>query len=233
MTIHLTNLPAARGASAVSAATNDTTSARQSQLDLYRMIGKRALDTTLVVLTSPITVPVVLFLALVLLMTGQNPFYSQKRIGLNGDVFRMWKLRTMLPDAERRLEEYLQSNPAAREEWDSKQKLANDPRITLLGKILRKTSIDELPQFFNVLNGTMSLIGPRPMMVPQKADYSGSAYYQMRPGVSGLWQISDRNDCDFVGRVQFDELYGREMSLFTDIHVMVRTLGVMLRGTGC
>lgn len=197
------------------------------------MAGKQALDVVLVVLTSPITVPVIFLLALALLLTGQNPFYTQDRVGLNGKIFRMWKLQTMLPDAEQRLEEYLQSNPEARAEWNSKQKLINDPRITPLGKILRKTSLDELPQLFNVFNGTMSLVGPRPMMVPQKAHYSGSAYYDMRPGVSGLWQVSDRNEGEFVGRVKFDEVYGRKLSLSTDVYVMLRTVVVMLRGTGC
>ena len=225
MTIHLTDLTRGKSAPAVST--------HRHEHDLYRSFGKRTLDTFLVLLTSPITIPIIALLALAIALTGQNPFYSQKRIGLNGDVFRMWKLRTMLPNAEQRLADYLDANPEARDEWNSKQKLIHDPRVTPLGHILRKSSLDELPQFFNVLNGTMSLVGPRPMMVCQQGDYAGSSYYELRPGISGLWQISDRNESDFVGRVRFDELYNRKLSLGTDIKVMVCTIGVMLRGTGC
>jgi exopolysaccharide production protein ExoY len=225
MTMHSTNLPNSESMSAVSI--------HEPKINLYRGGGKRALDIFLVVLTSPITVPVIFLLALALVLTGQSPFYSQKRIGLNGRVFRIWKLQTMVPDAEKRLDDYLQTNPDARAEWDKKQKLTNDPRITPVGRILRKTSLDELPQFFNVFNGTMSLIGPRPIMLCQQASYSGSAYYDMRPGVSGLWQIADRNEGDFTDRVLFDEVYNRVLSLNTDISVMLRTVVVMLRGTGC
>lgn len=229
MTMHLTNLPRRKGDSTAVFPANASTTGGST---FYRSIGKRVLETTLVILSSPITLTIAAVLVVLLLLTGQKPFYTQSRIGLNGRVFRMWKLRTMLPDADERLEQYLQSNPSARAEWDSKQKLIDDPRITALGKILRKTSLDEVPQLFNVVNGTMSLVGPRPMMVCQQEQYSGSAYYSMRPGVSGLWQISDRNEGDFAGRVGFDEAYRRKMSLSTDLYVMMRTIVVMLRGTG-
>lgn len=225
MTIHLTDLTRSKSA--------PITLIHRHEHNAYRHFGKRLLDTFLVLLTSPIIFPIIALLALAIAFTGQNPFYSQKRIGLNGNVFRMWKLRTMLPNAEQHLEDYLESNPEARVEWDSKQKLIHDPRVTPLGHILRKTSLDELPQFFNVLNGTMSLVGPRPMMLCQQGDYAGSGYYELRPGISGFWQISDRNESDFVGRVRFDEIYNRKVSLGTDINVMVRTIGVMLRCTGC
>ena len=101
-----------------------------------------------------------------------------------------------------------------------------------MGRILRKTSLDELPQLWNVANGAMSLVGPRPMMVDQQAFYPGEAYYALRPGLTGLWQVSDRNDCEFAGRVRFDDQYERTVSLRTDIHVIARTVGVVMRGTG-
>ncbi len=224
MTMHLTNLSTSKSVSA------DTSHERKN---FYRDTGKRVLDIFLVVISSPITLSVTFLLALALVLTGKAPFYSQMRIGLNGKEFRMWKLQTMLPDADKLLKTYLQSNPEARAEWDSKQKLVNDPRVTPVGRILRKTSLDELPQLFNVLNGTMSLVGPRPMMLCQKADYDGSSYYEMRPGITGLWQISDRHEGKFTNRVGFDEIYNRELSLGTDLNVMLRTVGVMLRGTGC
>lgn len=198
----------------------------------YRAYGKRALDLFLVIATAPITVPVITILALAVLVTGQSPFFVQNRIGLNGKTFRMFKLRTMLPNAEARLEAYLSSNPEARAEWDSKQKLLRDPRVTPIGNWLRKTSMDELPQLINVLNGSMSLVGPRPMMLDQKSQYHGAAYYRLRPGMTGLWQVSDRNDCEFKGRVRFDNTYDRIVSLSTDLRVLAQTVAVVLRGTG-
>ena len=199
----------------------------------YRSFGKRALDVTLVVATAWITIPIIAILALVVLVTGQTPFYVQDRVGQGGRTFRMWKVRTMLPDAERRLEEYLASNPDARAEWDSKQKLLDDPRVTPIGNWLRKTSLDELPQLLNVFNGTMSLVGPRPMMLDQKVQYTGNAYYRLRPGITGTWQISDRNACEFIGRVRFDEDYDRNLAFATDFKILLRTVSVVIRGTGC
>jgi lipopolysaccharide/colanic/teichoic acid biosynthesis glycosyltransferase len=198
----------------------------------YRTFGKRALDLVLVIGTAFLTVPFILILALAVLATGQSPFYVQTRVGLNGKAFQMWKLQTMLPNADDLLEKHLCENPEDRAEWDAKQKLAKDPRVTPIGNWLRRTSMDELPQLLNVLNGTMSLVGPRPMMVDQKAQYHGTAYYRLRPGMTGLWQISDRNECDFVGRVRFDETYDRILTLTTDLRALVRTVGVVIRGTG-
>jgi exopolysaccharide production protein ExoY len=200
---------------------------------LYRTIGKRALDLVLVLMTAPIIVPLIAIMVLGLLLTGATPFYVQERVGLNGKTFCMWKLRTMLPNAEEHLKSYLAKHPEARAEWDSKQKLLNDPRITPIGSFLRKTSLDELPQLLNVLTGSMSLVGPRPMMLDQEEQYTGAAYYRLRPGMTGLWQISDRNSGEFVGRVRFDEIYSRKLSLNVDIYVILRTVVVMLRGTGC
>lgn len=174
----------------------------------------------------------IVLLACAIALTGNAPFYTQLRLGKDGKTFRMWKLRTMVRNADAQLESYLKANPRARQEWNNTQKLKNDPRITPLGRMLRKTSVDELPQLFNVLNGTMSLVGPRPMMVDQAPFYHGQAYYNMRPGITGLWQVSDRNDCDFVGRVSYDNTYNRIMSLRTDMRVLWNTVGVVMRATG-
>ncbi|TCM78981.1 sugar transferase [Rhodovulum steppense] len=190
------------------------------------------LDLVLVILTAPFSVPLILFMALLVTTDGHRPFYTQLRVGRNGKAFRLWKLRTMVPDADRILEDYLARNPVARLEWTATQKLKRDPRITPVGRFLRKTSLDELPQLINVLNGTMSLVGPRPMMVAQKPFYPGTAYYDLRPGITGLWQISDRNECDFVGRAPYDEQYHRVLSFWTDLVVLFRTVAVVLRGTG-
>lgn len=198
----------------------------------YGRFFKRGMDITLVLLSAPVVLPVILLLALAIALTGNMPFYTQLRVGRGGAPFRMWKLRTMVKNADQHLEAYLQKNPDARREWDSTQKLKNDPRITPFGKLLRKTSIDELPQLFNVLNGTMSLVGPRPMMVGQEQYYDGHAYYEMRPGITGLWQVSDRNDCSFQGRVDYDTAYGRQVSLKTDLGILFKTVGVVWRATG-
>ena len=165
----------------------------------YRASGKRWGDIVLALMLAPVAVPLIAFAALLIAMDGHNPFYSQKRLGKDGKVFRMWKLRTMVHKADALLETYLAENADARQEWDRTQKLKRDPRITRIGKLLRKTSFDELPQLWNVFNGTMSLVGPRPMMLSQRDVYHGTSYYNLRPGITGLWQISDRNEFELSG----------------------------------
>jgi lipopolysaccharide/colanic/teichoic acid biosynthesis glycosyltransferase len=206
---------------------------RPSSRRLYAGFLKRVFDVTAVLLALPIVLPLVALLALLVAFDGCNPFYSQLRIGRAGRPFRLWKLRTMVCDAEARLAEHLERNPAARREWDHKQKLACDPRITLMGRFLRKSSLDELPQLFNVLSGEMSLVGPRPMMVDQKTLYRGRAYYALRPGITGPWQVSERNATGFADRVQFDTTYYKTLSFANDLRLLAATLRVMLRGTGC
>jgi exopolysaccharide production protein ExoY len=198
----------------------------------YRNAGKRIFETLLVLLSLPIVLPLTLLLAVPMMLQGERPFYSQARVGRSGRTFVIWKLRSMVADADARLMQHLRDTPAAREEWARHQKLRNDPRITSYGRLLRKLSLDELPQLLNVLKGDMALIGPRPFLPHQRAMYHGLAYYAMRPGVSGYWQVSDRHGAEFASRVYYDEKYDREMSLATDISIILRTLQVMLRGTG-
>jgi lipopolysaccharide/colanic/teichoic acid biosynthesis glycosyltransferase len=198
----------------------------------YRGGLKRALDLTLVVITAPLWLAIIAIAACLVALDGHNPFYTQERIGRGGRVFRLFKLRSMVHDADAALEAHLAANPEARAEWASSQKLKCDPRITPVGKVIRKISIDELPQLINVLLGDMSLVGPRPIMVNQKALYPGDRYYRMRPGLTGFWQISDRNECRFVDRVRFDNAYYWAVSFKTDLIVLWRTVGVVLRGTG-
>jgi lipopolysaccharide/colanic/teichoic acid biosynthesis glycosyltransferase len=193
---------------------------------------KRVLDVIFVIVTLPFWLPAILTTAAVVALDGHNPFYTQLRVGRHGRDFRMIKLRSMFHDADTVLETYLSSNPAARAEWNVTQKLKHDPRVTRIGRFIRKTSIDELPQLFNVLVGDMSLVGPRPMMVNQKPLYPGRSYYKVRPGLTGFWQISNRNHCHFAGRARYDNAYFNAMSLPTDLAVIWRTVGVVLRGTG-
>jgi len=138
----------------------------------------------------------------------------------------------MVINADAKLEAYLASDPEARAEWDAHQKLKKDPRITLFGRILRKSSLDELPQLWNVLKGEMSLVGPRPMMESQRELYPGVSYYSLRPGITGTWQISDRNLCSFRARASFDEAYAREISFSKDVGILCQTVFVVARCTG-
>lgn len=198
----------------------------------YRDGFKRVFETALILLSGVFSLPLIIILAAMVACDGHNPFYSQVRVGKNGRHFRMWKLRTMVPNADALLHDHLASDPAARAEWNATQKLKNDPRITRVGQFLRKSSADELPQLLNVLLGSMALVGPRPMMVDQQSLYPGNAYYNLRPGITGMWQISDRNECDFVGRVRHDNAYDEQISLKTDVGILAKTVGVVLRCTG-
>ena len=199
----------------------------------YRVGFKRIFDIAVTLLLLPAAFPVVVFCAVgILLGDGGNPFYRQLRIGRNGHVFPIVKLRTMVQDADARLQQHLLNNPDAAAEWQASQKLREDPRVTAVGRFLRKTSLDELPQLWNVLKGDMSLVGPRPMMVTQRGFYSGQAYYRLRPGITGSWQVSARNDSEFVSRANFDTTYDGELSLVTDLKILYRTVGVVLRATG-
>jgi len=199
---------------------------------LYRGFGKRALDVTLVLMAAVFILPLIGLLALLVARDGGSPFYTQDRVGRHGRTYKIWKLRTMVADADARLEAHLAANPTARAEWDATQKLKEDPRITRFGQKLRRSSIDELPQLWNVLIGDMSLVGPRPMMTSQRGLYPGQAYYNLRPGITGSWQVSARNASTFADRAQFDTDYDNSVSLMTDTKLLVATVRVVLKGTG-
>ena len=199
---------------------------------LYGRGAKRLLDVILVLICSVPVLITVLMLAACVARDGGRPFYQQFRVGRDGRVFRMWKLRTMVLDADTTLEDYLQKTPGARVEWDSAQKLRDDPRVTRCGAWLRRTSLDELPQLWNVLTGEMSLVGPRPMLIEQRALYPGEDYYDLRPGITGLWQVSSRNLSTFAERAEYDSRYAAQLSLGMDIGILARTVAVVFRGTG-
>lgn len=200
---------------------------------LYSSFGKRLFDGLLIFLALPMALPIVAFAALALWIEGGAPFYTQRRLGRNGKIFFILKLRTMVRDADAVLESHLAGNPAMRHEWDDLQKLRSDPRVTRVGQFLRSTSLDELPQLLNVLRGEMSLVGPRPMMLDQLPMYGDPrAYNALRPGITGLWQTSARNTNSFSYRNQVDAQYGAEMSFVYDVKVLLKTVGVVLRRTG-
>jgi lipopolysaccharide/colanic/teichoic acid biosynthesis glycosyltransferase len=204
----------------------------RSSARIYRDYLKRALDIAFILLTAPFAVPLIIVMALIASRDGASPFYKQTRVGRNGASFTMFKIRTMVNDADDRLERYLADNPSASVEWDSTQKLKHDPRVTPIGHFMRRSSLDELPQLWNVLRGDMSLIGPRPMMVSQQRLYPGSAYYEMRPGITGLWQVSDRNESTFADRARFDTQYVETLSFKNDLLILFKTVGAVLRCTG-
>lgn len=199
----------------------------------YRGSFKRVMDLCAVALLAVPTLLIILPLAAIIALDGASPFYRQTRLGKDGKTFSMWKLRSMVPDADARLASFLERDPEAAREWAHSQKLRHDPRITKIGHIIRRSSLDELPQLLNVLRGEMSLVGPRPMMVSQRSLYPGSAYFLLQPGITGYWQVSERNETSFAERAIYDTAYYRDLSLVTDLRVMLRTIWVVAHGTGC
>ena len=200
----------------------------------YMRYGKRVTDLTLAFLMLPILAPVIGVLYLLTCRDGGPGFFGHRRIGKDGKVFKCWKIRTMVVGAEAKLQEHLKSNPEAAAEWARDFKLNNDPRITRLGNFLRKTSLDELPQLWNVIKGEMSFVGPRPIIRTEMHKYAGYqwAYLAMKPGVTGIWQVSGRNDVDYGERVAMDVEYLSQAGLAFDLGVVFKTANAVLKRTG-
>lgn len=201
----------------------------------YRNYGKRAFDLTLAVLLLPILAPVIAVLWVLARRDGGPGFFGQERVGKGGRIYTCWKIRTMVVDAEERLQKYIKSDPEVAREWHVNQKLKDDPRITKFGEFVRKTSLDELPQIWNVLVGEMSFVGPRPFMVEQKGIYKaagGKAYFQLAPGITGPWQVYGRSQTTFVSRVRYDSDYLSSLGFLSDLRLIVSTFGVVVKSTG-
>ena len=195
---------------------------------------KRAFDVLVSLMLVPIIAPIVAILFLIARYDGGPALFAQKRVGRDGRMFRCWKIRTMVVDAEAQLERHLREDPVAAAEWARDQKLTIDPRVTPVGRFLRETSLDELPQIFNVLRGDMSLVGPRPVTEGEFVRYAGNewAYKAVRPGITGIWQVSGRNDVDYPTRVRMDVEYARTRSLGGDVAIILKTAGAVLGRTG-
>jgi Undecaprenyl-phosphate galactose phosphotransferase WbaP len=200
----------------------------------YRVL-KRALDIAVILALSPFLLPLLAVIAAAVRLSSPGPiFFSHRRIQRHGSFFSMWKFRTMCVNSAEVLEAYLASDPAARVEWRRTHKLKCDPRVTPVGEFLRRTSLDELPQVWNVLTGTMSLVGPRPIVAAEVEKYGEffSDYCLVKPGITGLWQVSGRSSCSYVQRVQLDREYAHTWSLRGDFAILFRTLSAVFNQDG-
>lgn len=195
---------------------------------------KRFVDVGGAAVLLILAAPLLAAIALLVSLDGGPVFFGHRRIGRDGALFRCWKFRTMILDAEPCLEEYLSHHRDACDEWERERKLAFDPRITSVGRFLRRSSLDELPQLVNVVAGDMSLVGPRPVTEVELTHYGAVAplYLSVRPGITGLWQVSGRNDVGYDGRVALDARYVETRSLMLDLTILARTAGVVLNGKG-
>jgi Undecaprenyl-phosphate galactose phosphotransferase WbaP len=196
---------------------------------------KRVLDLTVAVAALAATLPLLVLTALMVKLVDGGPvLYGQTRIGLHGRRFRAWKFRTMRPDGDALLADYLRLYPAAREEWERTHKLRKDPRVTRLGRLLRCTSIDELPQIWNVLRGDMSIVGPRPIVEGEIRGYGGvfRLYTTVKPGITGLWQVSGRTNLSFDDRVLLDQFYIRHWSPWLDVYILAKTVVALVKREG-
>ncbi|MEM1211151.1 MAG: sugar transferase [Planctomycetota bacterium] len=196
---------------------------------------KRTLDLLLVVLSLPVTLPLLTVTALAVACTSRGPvLYRHRRLGLHGQPFHILKFRTMRPDADPLLAQHLDAHPDDWAHWRTTHKLPNDPRLTRVGHWLRRLSLDELPQLLNVLRGEMSLVGPRPIVDDELADYGREAaiLHRVRPGLTGLWQVSGRHNLSFRRRVALDAAYVRDWSLRLDLLILARTARALVTARG-
>ena len=198
--------------------------------------GKRYFDVTAALSSILFWLPLLCLIAIAVKLADGGPvLYRHRRVGQNGKAFDCFKFRTMLMDADTALHRHLAADPDAAREWQENQKLKSDPRITPLGAVLRKTSLDELPQLFNIVKGEMSLVGPRPIVLNEVPKYGEciAHYMRARPGLTGAWQISGRNDVDYARRVRLDTEYVENWSFWRDLTIIASTFRVVLTSRGC
>ena len=198
-------------------------------------IGKRALDIIGAGVGLVLLAPFFLIVALMVRADGGPAFFAHQRVGRGGTLFGCLKFRSMVIDSQARLEALLASDPAERAEWEATRKLKNDPRITSIGRFLRSTSLDELPQLINVLRGEMSLVGPRPVQEAEIIRYYGASaahYMTVRPGITGLWQVSGRSETSYESRVALDVAYVSRPSMIADLTILLRTPVAVLSRRG-
>jgi exopolysaccharide production protein ExoY len=193
---------------------------------------KRGLDIFIASLMLISLAPILIMIALIIYFTMRRPiFFAHERIGYNGIPFRCYKFRTMVSDAKERLALYLANNPGAAAEWEATQKLKNDPRVTRFGQLLRRSSLDELPQLINTLRGEMTCVGPRPVTADELRRYGPSArhYVRVRPGLTGLWQVSGRSNTSYRYRIVLDRTYVTSWSIWLDAEILLKTAPAVFR----
>jgi undecaprenyl-phosphate galactose phosphotransferase len=196
--------------------------------------GKRAFDILGALTIATVCSPFILAIFVGLMLTGGSAVFGHERIGKGGRRFTCYKFRTMVPDAEQALEDLIEAHPELREEWVLHHKLRDDPRVTRLGAFLRRTSLDELPQLWNVLRGDMSLVGPRPIVNDEIFRYGRAFrhYIAVKPGMTGLWQVAGRNDTGYERRVALDRMYAMRSCAGLDVRILFRTLSAVLERRG-
>jgi exopolysaccharide production protein ExoY len=197
-------------------------------------VTKRCVDVVGAILLGLVFSPLILVIAFLMRRGGGSVIYRHRRVGRNGTVFSCLKFRTMVHNADQVLRELLENDPDLQAEWVRDHKLRNDPRVTPLGRFLRRTSLDELPQLLNVLRGEMSLVGPRPVVREELLRYGRSVgiYLAAKPGITGLWQVTGRNNTDYRRRVVLDTYYVRNQNVLLDLYILAKTTGVVLGGKG-
>ena len=208
---------------------------RNNLLNQVEQQIKRWLDIIFVCVGGIIISPILLTLSALIKWTSAGPvFYGHERVGRGGQHFKAWKFRTMVQNADQVLQDYLAKDPALQAEWETTYKLKNDPRVTSIGRFLRKFSLDELPQLWNILIGEMSLVGPRPIVESEIEKYSQNfeLYKQVRPGLTGLWQVSGRNNTTYEERVYYDGYYVQNWSIWLDIYILIKTIWVVISRDG-
>ena len=196
--------------------------------------GKRLFDIVGAILIGALFSPFILAVVITIRLSGLPVLFRHKRIGRHGRIFNCLKFRTMVPNAEQVLRDLLRKHPELRDEWTENHKLRDDPRVTLLGRFLRRTSLDELPQLWNVLRGEMSLVGPRPVVRAELLRYGRqvATYLAIKPGLTGLWQVKGRSDTTYHRRVAMDKYYVRSRSLWMDLYIVALTAVVVLKRAG-
>ncbi|MBR6079979.1 MAG: undecaprenyl-phosphate galactose phosphotransferase WbaP [Treponema sp.] len=201
----------------------------------FSKLSKRILDISLCLIASPFVLILTAIIAILIKIDSRGPvFFGHKRIGKNHKEIRCWKFRSMYADADVRLKKILETDPVRAAEWEKNRKFSDDPRVTRIGKFLRKTSLDEIPQLWNIFKGDMSFVGPRPVTLGELEKYGGTVEYvlSVTPGLSGMWQVSGRSDTDYDERIALDSYYIQNWSIWLDLWIVVKTIWVVLAGKG-
>lgn len=203
---------------------------------IQHIFFKRLFDFSFSLLVLILGLPLFIMIGIIICCTSRGPvFYVQERIGRGGIPFRCFKFRTMYADADEKLQTILANDPVKQQEWQNYHKLQNDPRITPIGKFLRRTSLDEFPQFWNVLKGDLSVVGPRPVVYEEIVRHYGSKAYKIlsiRPGLTGIWQVSGRANTGYAKRILLDEQYVDTRSFAMDIKIIMQTIPTMINAKG-